>query len=109
MSFTSRSEWKVILNGPAAPLTLTRGRNQLLGNSVPGSGSVTHGPAPEGDEQVLVGAPLSTTGVLGKSVQRPLGPVQRMTMTPLPPWPPAGLPPVPSPADLTPAQPEAIA
>jgi hypothetical protein len=102
----------VIFIGPEMPETLTRGRSQLLGNNEPSCGSRMHGPDPDGDEQVLVGAPGSTTGVFGKSVHRPFGPVHgvggrpwppcpRIPVPPLPPTPPSGF--------LTPAHPPALA
>src|SRR6266700_3464156 len=88
-----------------------RGRSQLFGTSVPSSGSRMQGPAPDGDEQVLVGALPSTTGSVGKSVHRPPGPWHGVTVTGMPPLPPTppGLPPVPLSIDLTPAQPNPIA
>src|SRR5579871_1451885 len=54
-------------------LTFTRGRSQLLGSSVPSSGSVMHGagalPLPPNIEAALPAAPPVTTGVEGKSLQ----------------------------------------
>ncbi len=56
--------------------TLTRGRSQLLGSSVPCSGSAMQGPAavpvPVNIDGALAGAPPVMIGVVGKSVHRPL-------------------------------------
>ena len=56
--------------------TFTRGRSQLLGSSVPSSGSVMQGPAPlpapANIDGALAGAPPVMIGAAGKSVHRPL-------------------------------------
>src|SRR6188768_2884347 len=67
--------WTVILRTSVEPGTRTRGRSQLLGNSAPSSGSVTHGPdtvdgsanRPATSEET----PRSKIGSLGKSVHSP--------------------------------------
>ena len=56
--------------------TLTRGRSQLLGSSVPCSGSEMHGPAavpvPANIDGALAGALPAMIGAVGKSVHSPL-------------------------------------
>ena len=59
-----------------APENFTRGRSQLLGSSVPSSGSAMHGPtavpAAVNIDGALAGAPPVMIGAAGKSVHSPL-------------------------------------
>src|SRR6185503_17182201 len=106
-SFSSLSACTVIFRTPVEPATRTRGRSQLLGNSAPFSGSVTHGPAaPEGAPNIPATSaetPTSKYGSLRKSLHRPThGGGRSMPLPPKPPMP--MLPPRP-PVPIDPAEP----